>query len=952
MSTLHQPTHIELRGVRVNNLQGIDVDIPLGKITAITGISGSGKSSLAFDTLYTEGQRRYIESFSATARQHLDRLEKPNAERIDHLPPAVALRQNSVPRSPLATVGTVSGIDDCLRLLFARLGSLVCPDCNQAVQKQTPTDVVAAATCLKDGTRFQTGFEIPSDSESSRDNRLDSMTQMCSELAAEGFVRAIVLQGEKAEAINLADVPSRKFDRNRSEIIVVVDRLVSGKTSASRLRESIETCWNRGHGECILLASGSDASSTTVTMENRPWSLHRFSDRLNCPSCGKRFQEAQPSLLSFQSPLGACSGCEGKGRVARVDFDRLVPDPSRSLQADALSMFEDARWSTDREQLMSFAEAAGIRVDCPFHELSESERQLLESGSAEFAWNGVRGFFAQLERRRQSQSLREFLSRWRSIEDCPACQGTRLAPQARAVRLPAPKPVHGEVDERSVSRSLSIIEASVMPVDELGAWLAGIRTAFDERAPALLDTTQQRIELLVNLGLGYLSCSRSMNSLASGEARRVLLASIAGSHLVNSLFVLDEPSAGLHPADTARLCQVVTRIRDNGNTVVLVEHDPMLVQTADHVIDLGPGAGGDGGRVVFAGPLSELHACRDSETARYLEQRQRSFTGAAQEERKPTGEIRLRGVQHRSLQNLDVEFPLGCLCVVTGVSGAGKRLLVEETLYPAMCNAMELPHAIATPGQFREVSGHESISEIQLVTDEPLSANRRSSPVTWLKIFGEIRKLFAATPEAARRELTAAHFSFNTASGGRCPKCSGTGTVEIDMHFLADVSMVCPECHGSRFRRAILEVTWRGRSIADVLAMTAAQAFSFFRGESSIQKRLQSLKNVGLDYLTLGRPLATLSGGESQRLKLAACLASTTRQRSLLLLNEPSRGLHPHDVERLLDCFRQLLAVGHSLIVIEHDPAIIRAADHIIEVGPGAGPNGGRIIAFQPPSSA
>jgi excinuclease ABC subunit A len=867
---------ISLRGVRVHNLKGIDVDIPLGKLTVITGVSGSGKSSLAFDTLYAEGQRRYIETFAPAARQHLETLEKPDAESIGQIPPAIALRQNSVSRTRKATVSTVTEVNDLLRALLARSGTVVCPSCECEVVPQTPAGVVERLAELPEGQKFQIAFPFAIDAE------VDVAEQL-QQLTTSGYSRAVSVQrglempstanGTRAETCLLEDAIANGLPDSVNELLVIVDRLVAGRTTTERLTESVEACFLDGDGRCVALlpveASGeSEQQPQRISIDGQLWQLERFSQRRECSGCGTRFAEPDAALLSFRSPHGACPDCGGSGSV-------------------------------------------------------DEER-------------------------------------------CQTCFGSRLSLAARAVRL---RPVGDELQPSTKTGSSAatwpgLSELEDATVEELSGKIERLSTQSTRAATRhLFDAILPRLRFLADAGLGYVELNRAMCDLSRGEAQRVALTSILSSQLVNSLFVLDEPSSGLHAADLTRVIDLLHRLRDQGNTVVVVEHEIDVAQAADHVIEIGPGSGASGGNVVFAGELDRLIEQPESATAKRYRETATSTpdVNAVSNATQTAGSVSLTGCRHHTLQNVSAEFPLGCLCVVAGVSGSGKTSLVEQTLYPALRRHLDAEAAressntpasatASVGGEFDELLVTGNLSGVELIDDRPLIASRRSSPVTWLKILAEIRSLFADTPDARNRNLTAAHFSFNTDAGGRCSKCSGTGFIEIDMQFMADVTMTCPDCHGTRFLPHILEVAWRNRSIADVLAMTADEAFAFFRGERRIQKKLVALRDVGLGYLPLGQPLSTLSGGEAQRLKLAGHLAATRGAGNLLILNEPTTGLHPEDVQTLLDCFRRLLTAGHSLIVIEHHRDVILAADHIIDLGPDAGPNGGRIVATGTPA--
>lgn len=975
---VHRPAthHIEVRGARVHNLKSIDVDVPINRLTVMTGVSGSGKSSLAFDTLYAEGQRRYIESFSSADRRHLELLEKPDADSIVRIPPAIALRQNAVARaaSRRATVATVTELDDLLRVLFARTGTVVCSDCKVKVRKDSAESVAEWIQQLPSGTKLQIGFPLAqaSVSDDSSGVRQEPDGQILSSLLESGFTRALVfneadsndfestrqISGNMVSIQDLVKLPFDEATDAVSRAVTMVDRVVSGKTSQERILEAIETSFRESDGRCVVMAMLSEDSITdchpvqAVLIDGDVWSLARFSASPECALCGRAYQSPEPAGLSFRSPLGACESCRGSGRARTFSIQELVPDGSLSLEAGAVAALEGERWKRERDRLLRFAANAGIPVDVAFDDLSSEQKKWLVSGNDSSAHNreGLTGLFDRLEKRTQHAATREFLGRWSQLEVCSACRGTRINANALAVRIGL------RTDSSEPDSLLSIGDVSALTVDEALRFFVdpGSKAADDQCAVGrnIVTDLVARLTFLRSTGLGYLQLNREMASLSRGEAQRVALTSIAGTSLVNTLFVIDEPSAGLHARDVERVVDLIRCLRDAGNTVVVVEHEADFLAAADHLLDIGPGAGQHGGTLVYSGEPQGLAEIEESATGRWISETLSNGTescsaesGGRTQEHSRTRWLRLRGATCHTVKNCSIDIPLGQLCVITGVSGAGKSSLIEKVLYPAVCQALEVNCSIDDAGDYMELTGAESLSSVELIDDLPLAGSRRSNPATWLKVFDEIRKLFAETDDARRRQLTASHFSFNTDSGGRCSKCEGTGRVQIDMQFLADVSMTCPDCSGTRYLPHILEVQWRARTIADVLAMTAAEAFSFFRGQSKIQKRLRALKDVGLDYLTLGQPLSTLSGGESQRMKLASCLSTSRRTGSLLILNEPTTGLHPADVERLLECLEGLISVGHSLVVIEHHLDVIRRADHIIDMGPEAGPGGGQIVA-------
>jgi excinuclease ABC subunit A len=808
--TKHPSTaEIHLRGVRVHNLKNIDVDLPLGKLIVISGVSGAGKSSLAFDTLYAEAQRRYLQSFSAYTRQFLERLDKPDADEIGSLPPAIAVGR-VLPHGPRATVGTMTEIVDYLRLLFARLGAVVCLKCSQEVHAQQADDVIAVIDQLPQGTRYAVAF--PSGPEPQTDP-----ADWAAALREEGFLRLQI--GSAQVRLDEKELPDLGDQQN---IHVLVDRLEVGKSPRERLADSVETAFARGQGRLAILS------------ENRE--LH-FDQRLLCANCNIEYPAPEPRLFSFNDPLGACPTCAGTGI-----------DP-------------------------------------------------------------------------------------KTKHACSTCKGTRLNDQALSVRFSG--------------KTIAVLCA--MSAGELAMFLSNLEQALRQNPAGklLLDQIAGRLDYLNSLELGYLPLDRASATLSTGEAQRLRLTAVLGANLVNALYILDEPSAGLHPRDTAKLLAVLQRLPDAGNTVVLVEHDPEIFRAADYQIDLGPGAGEEGGEIVYQGPSAGVVECEASVTGAYLAGRR--FIGVPSKRRERNhGGIRLAGARLHNLQNLTVEFPLGVLCVVTGVSGAGKSSLVQHTLYPGLCQRKnkKLPPGINVPDV--EVQGAGQIGDVVLMDQTPLARTARSSPATYLKIFDEIRRVFADTSEARIRNFGPGTFSFNQ-PGGRCDACEGQGTLTVDMQFLADVSMTCPDCKGTRFKPEILNVKVRNLNIAEVLDLTVREAFRFFRAQPVIERRLKLLLDVGLDYLRLGQSADTLSGGECQRLKLAGHLASSKKPRCLFILSEPTIGLHTADVVRLLDCLDRLLATGHSLIVIEHDLDVIKCADYVIDLGPEGGPKGGKVVALGTP---
>ena len=950
------PRVISLRGVEVHNLRKIDLNLPHRQLIVLCGVSGSGKSSLAFDTLYAEGQRRYIETFSAYTRQFLERLEKPTAERIDGLPPAIAVGRQTPSRSSRATVGTATETADYLRLLYAKIGRVICRSCGQPVERESPQSAADLLAALPAGTRFMISFTAPTASTVLADSLVptDSSStpaQQAEVLREEGFSRVIfndrTLTLEEYAKLD----ESAAHHANRTSLYVVVDRLAAGSTTRERLVDSLEICFAKGNGAAHIwieppaAAAEQNAANSVdstngarsippgdvVSLDGRPWNLLTLSTRLRCERCGLDYPDPEPRLFSFNSPLGACPECEGFGNVMDIDLDLVVPDKQKTLSEGAVAPWNTPAYAHELEELTALASDYALPLDVPFAELSPDQVALVIEGVPERNFGGLRGFFAWLQRHKYKMHLRVFLSRWRSYRPCPACGGARLRPEALATRV----------------GGLNIAEICQLKVRDALAFVRELELTSFQRAIARtpLEQVQSRLAYLEAVGLGYLTLDRTLRTLSGGELQRVSLTSALGSSLVGALYVLDEPSVGLHAGDTARLLGTVKRLRQRGNTVVVVEHEEAFLRAAEHLVEIGPGAGERGGQVVFQGTPAEILVAPKSITGDYLAGRRST---RAPQRRRPAkhGAVRLTGARGNNLRNLTVEFPLGLLCVVTGVSGAGKSTLVEDTLYPALCRRKrkEAPK----PFDYDDVFGDGQLDDITMVDQSSIGRSARSNPVTYVKAFDEIREVFADTLDAKVRNYTASYFSFN-AEAGQCAACQGAGQIEFDMQFLADVYMRCGQCQGTRYRREILDVRYRGRNIAEVLEMTVREAFTFFRGHTKVQARLKRLMSVGLDYVRLGQPANTLSGGESQRLKLAAYLAAARRGRTLFVLDEPTTGLHFADVVQLLDCFEALLEVGHSLIVVEHNMQILKAADYIVDLGPGAAEEGGRVVATGTP---
>jgi len=904
--TAHAPRVIGLRGVRTHNLKGVDLDLPLHQLIVVTGVSGAGKSSLAFDTVYAEGQRRYVETFSPYARQFLEKLDKPDADLIEGIPPAIAVGRRTGRHSSRSTIGTITEIHDTLGLLFARAGQVICRNCGQRVVPATPATVSSALDLLPVGTRYEIAFPLEVRAATDRSALMRS-------LQAEGFTRLRV----DGHAVTLDD-PSLTLP-DQGVIDVIVDRLVRGKDAPERRADSIETAFAKGLGRCRILAV--DETRTYV----RGW---------RCSRCGTDHLEPQPNLFRYNSPLGACPACEGSGRAMELDLGRIVPDPSKTIRQGAVAPWTTPAYRGCLQELLDDSSALAIPVDIPFDRLDAEELQRLLEGVPGTRFTGIQGFFEELEHRAFKQPVRVFLSRWRSRQPCPVCHGARLRPEALAVKI----------------EGCNIAALSAMNIRDARGFIVGLSDLRRQPAAArILTQVESRLGYLSAIGLDYLTLDRPARSLSAGELQRVTLTKTLGSGLVNTLYVLDEPTAGLHPREIERLITILHRLRDQGNTLVVVEHDHDLIKGSNHVVDLGPGAGEAGGQVLFAGPLDRFVEAVDSPTSDYLSGRKWI---AYPKSRRPVANrlLQLNGARGNNLKSIDVAFPLGVLCVVTGVSGAGKSTLIEKTLYPALRQRITKEASTASP--YTDLTGGEDLAHAVFLDQSPLARSPRSNPVTYLKAFDEIRKAFAATHDAKLRNYDAGRFSFNV-EGGRCNTCQGAGVLAIDMQFLPDVLIRCPECRGTRYRPEILEITYRGRNIAEVLDLTVRESFSFFRHRRKVQSRLRPLLDIGLDYLRLGQPVSTLSGGEAQRLKLAnflgRSLASLSRAGSsphtLFLLDEPTAGLHPVDVLKLIEALNALVDRGHSLIVIEHSPDVMLCADWIIDLGPGAGDEGGRLVA-------
>ena len=889
------PAFIDARGVRVHNLKGINVRIPTGALVVVTGVSGSGKSSLAFDTLYAEGQRRYVESLSVYARQFLERMEKPAVETIDGICPAIAIRQRTPSRNPRSTVATATEVHDHLRLLFGRIGRTYCDSCGQEVTKNSAEGAVRRLMELPEGSRVLVAFPW-SPEQTPLPEALDRLRQR-------GYRR--LLAGERLLTLEDEGTPE---DLGEGPFAVVLDRLTLGPETASRLAQSLESAFAEGGGRALVQVQDGESL--------------RFSDRFECGRCGRAFMEPQPRLFSFNSPYGACPVCHGFGNLIEVDTDLVVPDKSRSLAKGAIEPWNKPHYKGLLAELKRFARRRGIPLDRPWSDLDEAHRRAVFEGDEEF--HGVLGFFRWLEAKKYKVQVRVFLSRYRGYQECHACGGSRLRPEALRVRVGG--------------RNLQ--EVCALPVREARAFLEGLPLEGETAAVAskVVSELSRRLRLLAEVGLDYLGLDRPFGTLSGGEAQRIALATAVGTGLRGTLYVLDEPSVGLHPRDTQRLIGILGALRNQGNTVLVVEHDQALVRAADHVIDLGPGAGEQGGRVVFQGSLAELLEDPRSLTAKYLRGELRIAVPAKR--RRGNGLLlKVKGARAHNLKGVDVRIPLGAMTCVTGVSGSGKSSLVHDVIAAGLLRRRNGADAVL-PGV---LEGAEFVDEVEIVDQSPIGRSPRSNPVTYIKAFDAIRDVFAATKDARRLGLTAGDFSFNV-PGGRCEACSGDGQVRVDLQFLADVYLVCEVCRGRRYSPPLLEVRYHGKTIDEVLNLTVHEALHFFGGQTRVTRRLKVFGQIGLGYLRLGQSAATLSGGEAQRVKLAAHLLRKPGPRVLYILDEPTTGLHLGDVSELMDCFDRLLEGGATLLVIEHHLDVIKRADWVIDLGPEGGEEGGAVV--------
>jgi excinuclease ABC subunit A len=901
--------YISIKGARVHNLKNIDLNIPRNKFIVITGVSGSGKSSLAFDTLYAEGQRRYVESLSAYARQFLGRLDKPEVDYIKGIPPAIAIEQKVNTRNPRSTVGTSTEIYDYLKLLYARIGRTFSPVSGQEVKKHQVGDVIDFINQYEDGTRIAilSGIHTPA-------NR--TCSDHLSIYSQQGFSR-IETNGS---FIRIDDfLKDEKKLHHCKEINLVIDRVSVKKDdedNQSRLADSIQTAFYEGEGECLI-----------KIFEEKETKTYTFSNRFEAD--GITFEEPTEHTFSFNNPIGACPTCEGFGNVIGIDEDLVVPNKNLSIYDDAIACWRGEKMGEWKEVLVRNAYKFDFPVHKPYYELNREQRRLLWTGNSYFY--GLDEFFKHLEAKQYKIQYRVMLSRYRGKTTCPDCLGTRLKKEAMYVK------VNGK----------SIHELVLMPVSSLSGFFNGLRLTEHEQkvSKRLLVEITSRLSFLNNVGLGYLTLNRLSSTLSGGESQRINLATSLGSSLVGSLYILDEPSIGLHPRDTHLLIDVLKHLKGLGNTVVVVEHDEEIIRAADEIIDIGPYAGQHGGEVVFQGNFRELEATRESLTTQYLNGTRKIEVSSSR--RSWNNAIEVIGARENNLKNLNIKIPLNILHVITGVSGSGKSSLVKKVLYPAL-KKIKGGYADKT-GDFDLLKGDiNAVSDVEFIDQNPIGKSSRSNPATYLKAYDEIRKLMSGQEQAKANGFKPAHFSFNV-DGGRCDECQGEGTIKIEMQFMADIVLTCESCQGKRFKPEILDITYHGKNIHDILEMTVNQSIEFFGAtsgstEKRIVSRLQPLADVGLGYIHLGQASSTLSGGESQRIKLASFLALEKTEPTLFIFDEPTTGLHFHDIQKLLKAFGALIDKGHTVLVVEHNMEIIKSADWITDLGPEGGNEGGQLV--------
>ncbi|HEY6118499.1 MAG TPA: excinuclease ABC subunit UvrA [Pyrinomonadaceae bacterium] len=932
---------IEVRGARVNNLKNVSFRVPINQMTVVTGVSGSGKSSLAFDTIYAEGQRRYVESLSAYARQFLERMDKPDVDEVRGIAPAIAIRQKNSTRNPRSTVGTQTEIYDYLRLLYARVGTTFCRVCGREVYRDSPESVAGAVLeSLPEGTRFYVLFpaaaglaetshngdgEETKEKNKNRHREKSAATRQGDSIHARQMITAHIMSlmqrgftrlfhnGKIIELNSPDDYTLSDFEN----VFVLIDRLTVRPDTRQRLVDSLEICFQEGHG-----------TANIETVEAEPKRL-RFSDRFECKYDLTIYSVPEPRLFSFNNPFGACPTCQGFGNTIGLDLDLVIPNPGLSLKEGAIEPFTRPQHEWAMDELKQFCKTEKISMTLPFSQLSKSEQRAIINGKGD--WSGIRGFFDWLETKKYKLHVRVFLSKYRGYTLCPDCGGGRLRQEARDVK----------VGGRTLPEvcSLSVNDATSF-FDSLS--LSSEQGAIAER---ILFEVRRRLRFLLDVGLDYLTLDRLASTLSGGEAQRIQLATNLGSALVGALYVLDEPSIGLHPRDNQRLINLLHNLRDIGNTVLVVEHDAEMMRAADHILDIGPAAGELGGRVIYEGDFPGLMRDQGSLTARYL-RGEAEIKEPKQRRGLQKRRLTIRGASEHNLKHIDIDIPLDMLVCVTGVSGSGKSTLIHDCIYAGL--KKQRGDWQGHVGAFEKLEGSQFVDDVILVDQSPIGRTPRSNPVTYIKVYDGIREVFASTREAQGRGLDPSHFSFNL-PGGRCEVCQGDGTVTVEMQFLADVELVCEECKGTRFKPQILDIRYRGKNVHEVLSMTVREALSFFREVPRITNRLRVLDDVGLGYLRLGQSATTLSGGEAQRIKLAAHLSKRTGAKTLYIFDEPTTGLHFDDINKLLAAFRALIDAGGSLLVIEHNLDVIKTADYVIDLGPEGGEAGGHVVTTGTP---
>ncbi len=966
---------IIIRGARTHNLKNIDCEIPHGKLTVVSGVSGSGKSSLAFDTIYAEGQRRYVESLSAYARQFLERIEKPDVDLIDGLAPAIAIKQKNQTRNPRSTVATATEIYDYMRLLYARCGTMHCIVCDGIVKRDSVDEIAEKVLALDEGTRLHALFPVvPRQPLSSADATVedhpkptaakkkvaakktaakkvepgpaslsDDLKDRLADLRKSGFNRLYQNNQiyEFSSPESLIDVDFTNLDTN--PVYILVDRIAVSADNRARIVDAAEIGY-RERGEIVYEIVPRDA-------EDGPRSHLRFSREYECKTCHRLYREPEPRLFSFNNPFGACPRCQGFGNTIDFDLNLIIPDKTKTLAEGAIDPWTRPKYTPFATEMKRTAKQHGIPLDVPWMEMEPGDQAFILNGYGSFV--GVYGFFAMMERKKYKLHVRVMLSKYRGYAVCPECKGQRLRAEARAVRL------------GTGAGAVNICEAAALTITGAHRFFSELKLTPEQHeiAGSVLHEVHQRLSFLDAVGLDYLTLDRLASTLSGGEAQRIQLATSLGSRLVGALYVLDEPSIGLHTRDTAKLIRILEDLRDLGNTILVVEHDPDVLRAADYLMDLGPGAGEYGGKLLAAGTVEEVERNPDSLTGKYLSG---ALTIPVPVRRRERGTGRnaetlvLKGARVHNLKGVDVEIPLNMLVCITGVSGSGKSSLVHNVLFRAVAHALGQTEGGDPTGLYKELKGADRLNDIVLVDQAPIGRTPRSNPVTYIKAFDAIRELFAAQPEAQRRGYGAGHFSFNV-PGGRCDVCSGDGTVTVEMQFLADVELPCEECGGTRYKASTLEVKYKGKSIYDVLTLSVKEGLRFFAGHPKILDKLAVLDEVGLSYVRLGQSATTLSGGEAQRVKLAAHLASgrgatpkdgasvKTKSRVLYILDEPTTGLHFDDVGKLLAAFRRLIEAGGSLVVIEHNLDVIKSADWVIDMGPEGGSRGGQVVAAGTP---